>query len=151
MHAGRRFGFYWRWLTAVTVGFLLLGIAMVLAPGTTRRMFGALDLPSPDATTAIDAPAVAYITLSHGVLGAVIFAWGVTLLFVVLGPLRRGSREAWLTYAVSVAAWFVTDTAFSLWTGFWQNAVLNSVVALALAIPLAGTYQPRPTSSSARR
>ncbi len=80
-----------------------------------------------------------------------IFAWGVALLFVVLGPLRRGSREAWLTYTVSVAAWFVADTAFSLWTGFWQNALLNSVFALALAIPLAGTYQPRRTSSSTRR
>jgi hypothetical protein len=45
--------------------------------------------------------------------------------------------------AVSIAAWFVPDTAFSLWTGYWQNAVLNGVLALAFAIPLAATYGPR--------
>jgi hypothetical protein len=29
---------------------------------------------------------------------------------------------------------------FSLWSGFWQNAVLNSVIAVLFAIPLAATY-----------
>ena len=28
-------------------------------------------------------------------------------------------------YFCTVAAWFIPDTTFSLWSGFWQNAVLN--------------------------
>lgn len=123
------------------MGILLLGISMVLAPGSNHQLLGLLLFASPDAITAFEAPAVSYITLVHGVLGAVLFGWGVALLFVLLGPFRRGAREGWLTFAVSIVAWFVPDTAFSLWTGFWQNAVLNGVLALAFAIPLAATYR----------
>jgi hypothetical protein len=46
-----------------------------------------------------------------------------------------------MIFAVSAAAWLVPDTVFSLWTGFWRNAVLNSVIALLFVIPLAATYR----------
>jgi len=36
---------------------------------------------------------------------------------------------------VSLAAWFNPDTAFSLLSGFWQNAVLNCVMALLFTVP----------------
>ena len=68
------------------------------------------------------------------------FGWGVALLFVLLGPFRRGSREGWLTLTVSLLAWFVPDTAFSLWSGFWQNAALNAIFAVLFAVPLGATY-----------
>jgi len=145
-HMRSRFRFWWCWLIGVTMGVLLLGISMVLEPGSNHQLLGLLLFASPDAITAFEAPAVSYITLVHGVLGAVLFGWGVALLFVLLGPFRRGAREGWLTFAVSIVAWFVPDTAFSLWTGFWQNAVLNGVMALAFAIPLAATY-PRHASN----
>ena len=133
--------FWWHWLIAVTVGVLLFGASMVLAPGFTRQFFGVLLFSSPEAIADYGEPAVAYITLVHGVLGAVMFGWGFALLFIVLGPLRRGSHDAWLTLAVSVAAWFIPDTAFSLLTGFWQNAALNIVFAVLFLIPLTATYR----------
>jgi hypothetical protein len=68
------------------------------------------------------------------------FGWGLALLLVVRGPFARGAREGWLIVAVSVAAWFVPDTAFSMWAGFWQNAVLNVVFLALFAAPLAATY-----------
>ena len=43
--------------------------------------------------------------------------------------------------AVSLVAWFVPDTTFSLWSGFWQNAVLNLVLGVIFVIPLATTYR----------
>jgi hypothetical protein len=60
---------------------------------------------------------------------------------VVRGPFARGAREAWTTIAVSVGAWFVPDTAFSLWSGFWQNALLNLAVASSFAAPLLATWR----------
>ena len=77
----------------------------------------------------------------HGVLGAVMCGWATALLFIVIGPFGRGSWEAWLTISVSLTAWFVTDTAFSLWTGFWRNAILNLVIATLFAVPLAATFR----------
>jgi hypothetical protein len=31
----------------------------------------------------------------------------------------------WLIVSLPLVAWFIPDTAFSLWSGFRQNAVLN--------------------------
>ena len=133
--------FWFRWLLAVIVGAMLFGISMILAPGFIRRFFSLLAYTSANGMESrFGTAAVAYITLIHGVLGAVMFGWGMALLMVLLGPFRRGSREGWLILSVSVAVWFVPDTLFSLWTGFWQNAVFNLVFALLFAIPLAATY-----------
>jgi len=135
--------FWWRWLVVVTVGVILFGLGMVLAPSFTRSFFGLLLFSSSDRIDAFGGPAVAYITLVHAVLGAMMFGWGIALLFIVLGPFRRGSSEAWLTSTVSLVAWFVPDTLFSLWSGFWQNAALNAVFIVLFAIPLSATYGSR--------
>ncbi|MFM8411597.1 MAG: hypothetical protein ACKOCT_15140, partial [Alphaproteobacteria bacterium] len=49
----------------------------------------------------------------------------------------RGSRFGWNVVAGSLAAWFVPDTLYSLWSGFWPNAVLNFSFATLFALPLA--------------
>lgn len=69
------------------------------------------------------------------VLGAVMIGWSVVLLFALFGPFRRGQLEGWRMVTVSLAAWFNPDTAFSLLSGFWQNAVLNCVMALLFTVP----------------
>jgi hypothetical protein len=133
--------FWWRWLIAVTIGVMVFGLSMVLAPGLIRQVFSLLVYSSPNHIATFGAGAVAYVSLVHAILGAVMFGWGTALLYVVLGPFRRGSREGWQIIAVSVAAWFIPDTAFSLWSGFWQNALLNLAFAVLLAVPLAATYR----------
>ena len=132
--------FWWRWLVAVSIGVLLFGLSMVVAPTFTRQLFGLLVFSSSEAIGAFGESAVSYIILLHGVLGSVMFGWGVILLFVLVGPFRRGSREAWFTVAVSLVAWFIPDTTLSLWLGFWQNALLNTGLFLLFAVPLAATY-----------
>jgi hypothetical protein len=131
--------FWQRWLIAVTLGVALFGLTLVIAPALGRQVFGLLIYRSPSGIAELGGSATPYISLVHGVLGAVMFGWAAALLLVVLGPFRRGAREGWTIIAVSVAAWFVPDTIFSLWTGFWPNAVLNLVFAALFAIPLAAT------------
>jgi hypothetical protein len=136
-----RFIFWWRWLIVVTLGVMLFGIVMVALPALTLEFFGLLLYSSPETLSTFGAPTIAYITLVHGVLGSVMFGWGVALLYILLGPFRRGSREGWLMLVVSLAAWFVPDTALSLWSGFWQNAALNGVIAVLYTIPLVASYR----------
>ena len=133
--------FWWLWLVVVSGGIVAAGLAMLLFPGLTRRLFSLLLFASSETIDGFGALPARYIGLAHGVLGAVMVGWGAALLLLLFGPFRRGSREAWLTVAVSLAAWFVTDTGVSLATGFWQNAVLNVVVAVLFAVPLAGTWR----------
>ncbi len=132
--------FWWLWLVVVSGGVVAAGLVMVSAPGLTRRLFGLLVFASPTTIDGFGALPVRYVTLVHGVLGAVMVAWGTALLLILLGPFRRASREAWFTVAVSLVAWFIPDTAVSLATGFWQNAVLNVVLAILFALPLGATY-----------
>jgi hypothetical protein len=120
---------------------MAFGIGMVLAPGFTRQFFSMLIYSTPNHIETFGAGTVAYVSLAHAVLGAVMFGWGVALLFIVLRPFHRGSWEAWQTLTISVTAWFIPDTAFSLLSGFWQNAVLNLAFAVLFAAPLAATYR----------
>jgi hypothetical protein len=133
--------FWCRWLLTVIVGVALFGLALVLAPGAVRQGFSLLVYAAPDRLDGFGSDAVAYISLVHAVLGGVMVGWGVALLLVALGPFQRGERVGWQIIAASVAAWFVPDTAYSLWSGFWPNAVLNSGFAMLFAAPLLATYR----------
>lgn len=129
---------WYRWLHAAVLGLMLFGIAMVAAPGPIRQFFSVLIYASPAAIeSGFGVAANDYIVLMHGVIGAVMFGWGAAMLLVLRGPFRRGEREGWLLLALPLIAWYVPDTLFSLYTGFWQNAVLNTVLAMLFAIPLA--------------
>jgi hypothetical protein len=136
----KAFSFWRRWLVVATLCLMVFSIGLVLAPNITRQFFSLLIYGLPGNIDAFGSAAVAYISLVHAVLGAVMFGWGVALLFIVLGPFKRMSSEAWQTLAVSLTAWFVPDTAYSLWSGFWQNAVFNAVFITLFAIPLIATY-----------
>ena len=134
-------GIWLRWLVALVVGLMAFGLSMVLAPAFILRVFSLLIYSSPEHLESFGSTAVAYISLAHAILGAVMLGWGVALLFVVLGAFRRGAREGWQIVVVSVTAWLVPDTLFSLWFGFWQNAILNAFIGVLFAIPLAATYR----------
>jgi len=133
--------FWVRWLLAVTLGVMAFGLFLVLAPSLTRQGFSLLVYADTARIATFGADAVAYIALVHAVLGGVMFGWGVALLLVVRGLFARGALEGWQIVAVSVAAWFVPDTAFSLWSGFWQNALLNVAFIIVFAVPLAATHR----------
>lgn len=137
----KSFLFWWRWLVVVTLCFMTFSIMLVLAPHFTRRFFSLLIYASPEKINAFGSEALTYISLLHAVLGAVMFGWGMALLLTVLRPFKSMSLQAWQTIAASMAVWFTTDTAYSLWSGFWQNAAFNCVFIVLFAIPLIATYK----------
>lgn len=132
--------FWWWWLVVVTAALLLIGLAMVVLPSPTQQLYNLLYFGSPGGNPAFQ-PAASYLEFAFAALGAIMIGWAVTLLFILAGPFRHVARQAWLTFVVAVTAWFIPDTAFSLLSGFWQNAVLNTVIALLFAIPLVATYR----------
>ena len=126
----------WRCLVASTVGLMLFGLMLVVLPDLTRQMFSLLMYGAASHLNSLAPEAVAYIGLVHAVLGAVLFGWGALMLGLVLGPIRKGFRHAWFVVVISLLSWFIPDTAYSLWSGFWQNAVLNLGFATMFALPL---------------
>jgi len=128
---------WWRVLVTVILGLVLFGLLLVSLPDFSARTFSLLVYSSPARLESFGVEATSYIRLVHAVLGAVMVGWGVLFLFIALGPLRKGSRDACRMFAVSLLAWYVPDTTYSLVSGFWQNAVLNTVIAIFFAVPLA--------------
>ena len=128
--------FWIGWLQAAAVGVIVFGLALVLLPGPARQGFAWLIYGSPDAIDRFGAEAVRYIGLAHAVIGAVMVGWGVLLFGVVRRSPAGDERSARTLIAVSVLAWFVPDTAYSLASGHAPNAVLNLVFLALLALPL---------------
>lgn len=132
---------WYRWLVAVTAGLVAFGLLMVLAPSLTRQGFSLMVYGDAGHIAGYGGKAADYIELVHAVMGAVMIGWGTAMLLVLRGPFRRDPREGWTILAVSLTAWFVPDTIFSLASGFWQNAVLNAVFAVLYGIPLAAIHR----------
>lgn len=131
--------FWIHWLTAVAGGVVVFGLILVVAPALTRQGFSLLVYASPGRIDAFGVEPARYVSLSHAVLGAVMVGWGSTLFYIIRTLLADGMRLGWNLVALSVAAWFVPDTIYSLSSGFWQNAVLNAVFFGLFGIPLWAT------------
>lgn len=128
--------FWWRWLVAASMGVALFGLILVLFPALTLQGFSLLVYSNAELLGQNTAATVSYIKLVHAVLGAVMVGWGTALLYVLFCTFRDNLVIGWKTVTGSVLAWFIPDTAYSLISGFWQNAVLNVGFLILFAIPL---------------
>jgi hypothetical protein len=128
--------FWINWLLAVSAGVMAFGLMLVLAPALTRQGFSLLVYASPDRIDSFGAEQIRYISLVHAVIGGVMVGWGAALFHVTRTLLAGGVRAGWNLIALSVAAWFVPDTAYSMLSGFWQNALLNTAFLALFAVPL---------------
>jgi hypothetical protein len=128
--------FWFRWLQAACIAVQAFGAFMVVSPDAARAFFGTLLLGDPSAIGSSRAYVAAYIDLLHVVLGAVLVGWGVALFLVVRFFYRAQPVIVCRIVAISILCWAVPDTAYSLWSGFWQNAVLNAVFIAAFVPPL---------------
>jgi hypothetical protein len=128
--------FWWRWLVLVSLGVMMFGLTLAIFPDLTLQGFSLMIYSSAARISEFGEPAVSYIRLVHAVLGAVMVGWGTALLFVLFGTFQENLSIGWKTVTGSVVAWFIPDTMFSLWSGFWQNAILNTVFVVLFAIPL---------------
>ena len=128
--------FWWRCLVAASIGVVLFGLILVLFPTLTLQGFSMLVYANVEQLGQNTPAAVSYIKLVHAVLGAVMVGWGSAILYVLFCTFRENLGIGWKTITGSVLAWFIPDTAYSLLSGFWQNAVLNVVFLIMFSIPL---------------
>ncbi len=124
-------------LLLVAIGAMAaLGAVLVLAPGLTRQGFSLLLHGDAGHIDAFPPEAVAYVTLAHGVLGAVLIGWAVALAALVRGRWQVQPEAARAIIARSVGLWFVVDSAYSASVGAWPNVALNAGFVALFAIGL---------------
>lgn len=111
----------WCW-TVVVFGIVLMGGTFTGTDGPTRQLLAILG----DGVPEMNAP----LRFGIGLMGAVTFGWGLTMLAVasvshLIDP--AAGRLLWRRIALAVCAWYVVDSAISIATGFALNAASNTV------------------------
>jgi hypothetical protein len=129
-------GFWITWLLVVAAGVVAFGLLLVMAPSLARQGFSLLVYGAPDRIDTFGQEPVRYVSLAHTVIAGVMVGWGTALFYVTKTLLAGGSRIAWNLVALSVAAWFVPDTSYTLLAGYWQNGLLNTLFLALFALPL---------------
>ena len=141
MNKTTNLNFWWRWVVAADIIVIVFGAAQALLPDLIRQGFSLLVFGSASYIDTFPQDAIRYITLTHAVMGSVMIGWGVSMMYTLLTQFRTGEWTGWVSIAIAMTLWFIPDTAMSILTGFWQNAVLNVGFILLFVIPLAATYR----------
>jgi len=133
--------FWWGWLVVVVCSVIIFNVGLVIAPNLMQQFFNVMFFSSSKAYTDFGNAATLYVEFVYGVLGAVMIGWMTTLLYILVGSFRSRQREAWWAIAAPIVVWFAVDSWLSISTGFWQNAVFNTLFLVLFIIPLAATYR----------
>jgi hypothetical protein len=136
-----RFSFWQKWLVAVGVLLAVFGLALAFC--NQSRFFDLLfnNQVNPSFWTAaqVTPQIVRFQQWVYGVLGATVAGWGIVVVFVAHYPFRRQERWAWVSLALGITVWFLTDTALSLYFQVGFNVAFNIVVFLSVILPLLAT------------
>ena len=121
------------WAILVTVfGLVLAGGAFTATDGLTAALFALFGNPLPMAPDA-------HHRFAIGLMGAVTMGWGLTYYgaFKALHALDHATAAPiWRYLLLTGSVWYVIDSAISIATGFWMNAVSNTLLIVLLMIPL---------------
>lgn len=119
----------WCW-SVIAFGALLVTGAIPAVDGPARALF-VLFSGDPATGEVFDHPAVRF---GIGIQGALTMGWGLTMLAMVQMP-SIGPRQ-WQALTMALCAWYLLDSAISVATGFWINAVSNTALLVAFLIPV---------------
>jgi len=136
------FKFWQTWLFVVSLAIIAFGF--VLAFFNQTAVFDLLfnnriDPAFWPATTPVTADVKLFQQWAYGVLGAMCIGWGIFMAFVAYRLFRAKEKWAWNCFALGITAWFVVDTAISLYFGVTFNAAFNIVLFVAVGLPLVFT------------
>ena len=132
-----RFMFWQRWLLILSGIIIIFGLVMSLLSSTT--IFDLLNNqvdPTFWGTQPIPEQALAFRSWVYGVTGAAMAGWGVFFAFLAHYPFRRREKWAWNCILLGMLVWYVPDTTISLIHGVTFNALFNTVLLIAIALPL---------------
>ncbi len=80
-----------------------------------------------------------YLRFSLALLGAGTIGWSLTLMAIirVANQLEKQvSQSIWMGITASVVIWYEIDSILSIATGFWLNAVSNTIFSATFLIPV---------------
>jgi hypothetical protein len=136
----RQFLFWQRWLLIVSIVIGAFGVLMALSSGTPLfDLFNRQIDPAFWSASPMDEGTTLFQQWVYGVLGATIAGWGISLAFIALYPFRKKEKWAWTCTATGILAWFVLDTALSVFYHVYFNVAFNMALMILAMPPLIAT------------
>ncbi len=71
-----------------------------------------------------------------GISGAIMSAWGSSMLYIVYHPFRKGEKWAWRSIFYPILIWYILDSSVSLYYGATFNVIINTIMFLQIIAPL---------------
>ncbi len=130
---------FWRtYFTAWTIFIMIFGLVLAGAGLPALDGIATLIFTIVGASDIVWTPELRFAT---ALMGAVTLGWGMTLLTAIRAAIALGDQGApvWRGLFIAMLVWFVIDSAMSVATGFWLNAVSNSIISAAFVIGLTGS------------
>ena len=118
----------WVWLT-IGFGVLFSAAGVPGLDGGAGLFYWLVSGGAVDGS-AFDAPGM---RISVSLVGAVMLGWGCAMLAVWRAC--GADVVVWRGLAQAVLIWFVVDSALSVMTGFWLNAVSNTLFVALFLVP----------------
>ena len=134
------------WLLASSAGVGLFGVWLVLFTGSGIDIITPIfydTMAGDGAFRALGSIELRFIKWTFALFGAVMAGWGLTLVLLIRTSYRRGEPWAWRAVAMPVGVWYLLDTGASVYHGMMINVALNTVVLVAMAVPLVATLGMR--------
>lgn len=129
-------GFWRGWLNVwavvvVVFGLVLAGGGLDATDGVVEVLYGVMGPSGGFEWTP-------HLRFATALMGAVSIGWGLTF-FAAFGAAHRLGDQAgpvWRMLTVAAVLWFVIDSALSVVTGFWLNAVSNTGLMIGYLVPV---------------
>jgi len=134
----KNFTFWQRWLFIVTIFIAVFGLLLALfnQKPVFDLLFNNQINPAFWGVPRVPLDIVAFQGWIYGVLGATVCGWGVMMAFIAHYPFRRREKWARNCLALGLIAWYLVDTALSIYFGVTFNALFNTVLVLAAMPPI---------------
>lgn len=131
---------FWRgWLNVwsvivVAFGLVLAGGGLDATDGAVEMLYGVMGPPGGFEWTP-------HLRFATALMGAVSLGWGLTFFAAFSAAHRLGDQAGpvWRLLTVAAMVWFVIDSALSVATGFWLNAVSNTGLMIGYLVPIIAT------------
>ena len=132
------FNFWQKWLFAVSSIMAALGLFIALF--NRSQIFDCVFNNQINPTFWIENAVVPGIidfqSWIYGVLGATVTGWGILMAFIAKYPFKEKQKWSWNCLALATILWFVVDTSISIYFRVYFNAVFNTILFLAITLPL---------------
>lgn len=134
-----------RSLQCIAIAHIVLGCVLPLLGSSVvmQRWLPSAMLPNTIIPDVLREPITFLITL----FGPTVASWGLLFLIAINLYFQTPTRQLWWSLIAALFVWYLGDSSYSLWHGASTAFILNSVVMLAIFIPL---FIARPSALASR-